>query len=255
MARTPIVAGNWKMNLDRDASVGLGRDVAALAGLHQDLDIAIFPSVVWMTVVADAVAGGMLTVGSQDCYTEPSGAFTGEISPVELAASFDSCLIGHSERRHVLGEGDDLIAAKLRAALDAGLTAYLCVGETLEERDAGDQNVVVERQLELAIGKAGEPDLASLVIAYEPVWAIGTGRAATADDAQEMCAGIRGWMHDRFNSAGDDVRVLYGGSVSPDNAAELFAKPDIDGGLIGGASLKIDSFTSIVEAALQRLQM
>lgn len=255
MTRRMIVAGNWKMNLDKSSSQELGKAVAGVASSTSDVDVAIFPTTIWISSVVDAVGKNTLIIGAQDCYSESAGAFTGETSPDSVASIAGACLVGHSERRHVIGESDATVARKLQAALSAGLTAYLCVGETLEERDAGKAEQVVERQLDSALADLDTGALGQLVIAYEPVWAIGTGRAATPADAQEMSASVRDWLRKSHGESGAAVRVLYGGSVSPDNAAEIFSQPDVDGGLVGGASLKIDSFKPIVEAAVNSVRV
>lgn len=249
MSRRMIAAGNWKMNLSRDESVALARAVNDVSAKHADVDVAIFPTPLWLAPVSDAAGGQSVQLGAQDCYIADSGAFTGEISPAGLATISQAVLAGHSERRHILGESDELVAQKVQAIVRNHMLAYLCVGETLPERQAGRAQEVVERQLGAGLAECSVVSLDHLVIAYEPVWAIGTGESATADDAQEMCAFIRTWMGNKFGDPGAGVRVLYGGSVTPDNATELFERPDIDGGLVGGASLKAESFAAIIEAA------
>lgn len=251
MSIPTIVAGNWKMNLDRTESVKLARAVAEGADKHQAVQVAVFPSLLWTAHVADALKNSRVSVGVQDCYTEEAGAFTGEVSPVSAATVCAAALVGHSERRHVIGESDELIAAKLRAVLHAGMTGYLCVGETLDEREDGQAREVTTRQLGAALDGLDANALDKIVIAYEPVWAIGTGVAATPDDAQEMCAVVRDWLVDRFGSPARQVPVLYGGSVNADNAPDLFGQLDVNGGLIGGASLDASAFTSIIEVAAQ----
>lgn len=255
MTRRMIAAGNWKMNLSRDESVELARAVNELSANHGSVDVAIFPTPIWMAPVSDAIGAQSVILGAQDCYIADSGAFTGEISPAALSTLSQAVLAGHSERRHVLGESDELVAQKVQAIVRNNMVAYLCVGETLPEREDGQAQAVVERQLTSGLAEFSAESLDQLVIAYEPVWAIGTGVAATADDAQEMCASIRTWMRGKFGDAGAGVRVLYGGSVTPDNAAELFGREDIDGGLVGGASLKVESFRAIIEAASNASQL
>lgn len=248
MARKMIVAGNWKMNLGRREAVELASAVAA-AGVPSGVEVAVFPTFPWLVPVHEALGDSGVQLGAQDCYTEPAGAFTGEVSPVALAEICSAVLAGHSERRHVIGESDELVGSKVAAIQQAGMTAYLCVGETLEERQAGRAQEVVERQLASGLAAVDAGELHLLVIAYEPVWAIGTGVAASAEDAQEMCAAVRQWLTGRYGEPGSQVRVLYGGSVSPSNVEELFACPDVDGGLVGGASLDAGSFGALVEAA------
>lgn len=240
------------MNLARTEAVALARGIAESVGDEPDVDVAVFPTFPWLVPVREALEGSSVILGAQDCYTADAGAYTGEVSPVALAEICNAVLAGHSERRHVLGESDDLIAAKVQAILRAGMRAYLCVGETLGEREGGRASAVVSRQLEAGLGSVSGDDLERLVIAYEPVWAIGTGVAASAGDAQEMCAEIRAWLRNRYGERGAAIQILYGGSVSPGNADELFGQQDVDGGLVGGASLDADSFTSIVQKAASR---
>lgn len=180
------------MNLNREQSIKLAQSVADAVSETQSIEVAVFPSILWTVPVADSIAGHPVAVGIQDCYFEDAGAFTGEVSPQAASTVVSCALIGHSERRHVIGEPDDLIVKKLRAVLRTGMTAYLCVGETLEEREAGDATTVTTRQLAAALNDLEAEALARVVIAYEPVWAIGTGVAATPDDAQEMCRVVRG---------------------------------------------------------------
>lgn len=249
MSRGKLVAGNWKMNLDRREAVALAGALASGIRQRSGVEVAVFPSFPWIVPVRDIVANAHIAVGAQHCHTESSGAFTGEVSAAMLADVCDYILAGHSERRHVFGESDDLVGAKVRAILSAGVRPVLCVGETLNERQSGQAQAVVDRQLAAGLANIDGEAVERLTIAYEPVWAIGTGVAATPDDAQDMCAFVRGWLVSRFGGAGSDIRVLYGGSVSADNAATLFERDDIDGALVGGASLKADSFRAIVAAA------
>ena len=250
MSRTPFVAGNWKMNTTRASAVALARDVAR--ALPTGVDAGVAPPFVYLDAVSQAVRGTALRVGAQDCYFEKSGAFTGEVS-VEMLGDVGAtfCLAGHSERRHVLHEPPDLIARKAKAVYAGGLTLIHCVGEKLDQRDAGQTLGVVESQMdELEPGAIDDP--ARLVIAYEPVWAIGTGRNATSDQAQEVHAFIRDVIKARWNAEfAYQVRIQYGGSLNPSNARDLLARHDIDGGLVGGASLKADSFLAIVNAAAE----
>lgn len=249
--RTPIVGGNWKMNTDRASAADLARSIAA--GLVPGVEVMVFPPFPYLLTVRKALddAGGMVALGAQDLWPDPNGAYTGEISTdMLLDCGVQGVLVGHSERRHVLGEPDTLLNRKLKAALDAGLTAVLCVGETLEQREAGQTDEVNERQIRAGLAGVDRAQMDAVVIAYEPVWAIGTGRTATPRDAQDAHARIRALLAALYSpELADRTRIQYGGSVKPENAAELFAQPDIDGGLIGGASLKSADFLAIVGAA------
>lgn len=249
MSRTPIVAGNWKMNLSRSDSIALANAVVEGVKHLNGVEVAVFPSVLWTDAVSRELKPSSVIVGAQDCFTVGSGAFTGEISPEGAASICTAALAGHSERRHILGESSDFVGKKLRAILDFGMTGYLCVGETIDERRQGETQSVVASQLEAGLANVQRDELSALVIAYEPVWAIGTGEAATKDDAQDMCQYVRAWMSKRYGSAGETVRVLYGGSVSADNADSYFTQPDIDGALVGGASLDAESFCRIARIA------
>ena len=249
MPRTPFVAGNWKMNTTRAAAVELAKGVAKGAPAS-GVQVGVAPPFVYLDAVAQAVAGSPVLVGAQDIYFEKSGAFTGEISADMLNdVGVKFALTGHSERRHVLGEGSALISKKAHAAYAAGLILVHCVGEKLDERDSGKTLSVVQSQLDELSTRMQDPD--RVVIAYEPVWAIGTGRNATDEQAQEVHAYIRQSVGRMWNKDfADRVRIIYGGSMKPDNAKGLMNQPDVDGGLIGGASLKPDSFLAIVNAAL-----
>ena len=236
------------MNLSMAGAVELAHEIAG--GVTEDtVDVAVFPTFPWLVPVSDVLDESGIVVGAQNCYYEDAGAFTGEVSPVALSEVCGAVLAGHSERRHIMGESNELVGLKVEAILRAGMTAYLCVGETLDERQAGRAETVVYRHLESGLAAVNGDRLGRIVVAYEPVWAIGTGVAASADDAQEMCRSVREWLADRYGDPGRDVTVLYGGSVSPSNADELFACDDIDGGLIGGASLEAGSFMQLVAAA------
>jgi triosephosphate isomerase len=249
MARTKFVAGNWKMNTNKASAVALAKGVAAAA--PAGVEVGVAPPFVYLDAVSAAIAGSKVLLGAQDVYFEKNGAFTGEISIEmlqDLGVKF--VLTGHSERRHVIHEPSSLVASKAAAVLKSGLTLVHCVGEKLDERDAGKTLQVVRNQLdELRPSDVSDPS--KLVIAYEPVWAIGTGRNATDEQAQEVHAFIRealsGMWSPRF---ADEVRIQYGGSMKPDNARGLLRQKDVDGGLIGGASLKADSFLAIVNAAI-----
>ncbi len=249
--RKAFVAGNWKMHTTSDEAVALGQ--AILRGAPSaGVDIAVCPPSVYLQAVATALAGSDVALGAQNMYFEERGAFTGEVSPLMLKDVGCTCVIlGHSERRHVFGESDDLVGRKVKSALGLSLKPILCVGEKLDEREAGRTREVVERQVRAGLADVAAESVRDLTIAYEPVWAIGTGRNATPDQAQEVHEAIRTLLARLY---GDDIaqvmRIQYGGSVKPENAKEIFDRPDIDGGLIGGASLKAGSFLAIVHAAL-----
>ena len=247
MATSFIVAGNWKMNTLPDEAARLAQAVSGCSPQSGAVTVVLIPPFVHLGEVARIVAGTGATVGAQNCYVEKKGAFTGEISAEMLAAvGCGYCLAGHSERRQFFGESDEFVGKKAAAILAAGMTPSVCVGETLAERQGGKTLEVVERQLLAAISAVGAEKLSRVVIAYEPVWAIGTGLAATAEQAQEVHSFIRK-LCVKAGFAG--THILYGGSVTDVNAAELFAMPDINGALVGGASLKADSFCRIIAAA------
>ncbi|MDD3642731.1 MAG: triose-phosphate isomerase [Candidatus Krumholzibacteria bacterium] len=251
MTRPKIIAGNWKMNLDHIEGAALARAVRdRLSGPARPCEVVLIPPFTSLEAVAGAIEGSPLRIGAQDLWYEPSGAFTGEISASMLAAlGCRYVLIGHSERRHVIGEDGTLLSRKLRAALAGGLFPIYCVGELLEDREAGNADGVVERQLREGLGGLEPGDAGRVVIAYEPVWAIGTGRNATPEDAGAMHQAIRRLLADLFGepAAGAAV-ILYGGSVKPDNARDLLSREGIDGALVGGASLDPGSFAAIVSA-------
>ncbi len=239
------------MNTDVGAAVELAREIAGDIGNPAPVKVAVCPPAVNLSEVARVVNETALRIGAQDMFFEESGAFTGEISPVMLTAvGCEYVIIGHSERRQYFGEIDETVNRKVRKAIEHGLVPIVCVGEHLSERDEGRAVDVVSRQVRAALEGVmiARPD--DLVIAYEPVWAIGTGRTATPDQAQEMHAHIRILLRDQFGeSVGATVEILYGGSMKPSNAHELLSQKDVDGGLVGGASLNSDSFVSIVDAA------
>lgn len=244
MSRTPLIVGNWKMHTGREEAIRLAAEIAA--GPVTGASLAICPPFPWLVPVAGALVGSEVALGAQNCWTEASGAFTGEVSPVMLAELCRYVIIGHSERRRILGESDDLIRRKLTAALAAGLEPIFCVGEDLETRQTGKARAFVRSQLVGALADRPETDVRRCVIAYEPIWAIGTGVAAHPSDAEAMAAEIRAVL----GSVADDniaaqMKILYGGSVSPANAADILAGPDVDGALVGGAGLKADSFLEI----------
>lgn len=254
MSRTSIVAGNWKMNLDRAGAAALAKAVAAGRGQAEGVDLVLCPPSVYVGTVAEAVSGGV-AVGGQNMWHEASGAFTGEVSAAMLLdMGCRYVILGHSERRTLLGETDELVAVKTKAALAAGLTPIVCVGEQLAEREAGKTGDVVATQVRGSLAGLSSDELAKVVVAYEPVWAIGTGRTAHPDDAAEAHRWIRRTLGELYDSGfAAATRVVYGGSVTARNAAELFSRPEIDGGLVGGASLKADAFAAICRAAEARL--
>ena len=236
------------MNLNKADAIALAQGLAAKP--VDQCDVLVCPTPVYVDAVCAAVAGSHVDVGGQDVYFESNGAFTGETSTAmlkDLGCAY--VILGHSERRNVIGECDKLINKKVHAALNAGLVAVLCVGELLEEREAGKTIEVVKSQFEGSLAGVSAEQMKNVVIAYEPVWAIGTGKTASPEQAQEVHADLRKIMASHYNQeTSDSVRVLYGGSVKPANAAELMSQPDIDGALVGGASLKVDSFTAIIDA-------
>jgi len=249
--RTPFVAGNWKMHLDIAEGVALVRELRASLEGVKGVRVAVAPPFTAVHAVAQALAGSAIEVAGQDVHWETQGAFTGEVSAGMLRDAGASCvIIGHSERRQFFGETDETVGRRTRAALAAGLTPIVCVGESLADREAERTLQVVGTQVKDGLRGLSADELAKLVIAYEPVWAIGTGRTATAAQAQEVHAAIRGMLRDIGGDVADSVPLQYGGSVKPDNAAELLSQPDVDGALVGGASLKASSFAAIVRAAI-----
>jgi triosephosphate isomerase len=244
--RNKLVVGNWKMNGSR-ASIATLLDGLRSAG-PVPAQTVVCPPFPYLADVAVSLAGTHIAWGGQDCAPQDSGAFTGDVSPAMLAdLGCRWVIVGHSERRHGHAEGDKLVAEKAKAALGHNLTPIVCVGETLAERDAGQTDAVVKRQLSAVIHHLAHC-VPQIVVAYEPVWAIGTGRTATPEQAQAVHALLRAQLHAATESS-DRMCILYGGSVKPDNAAALFSQPDIDGGLIGGAALKADDFIAICRAA------
>ena len=244
----PLVAGNWKMHTAIADGVRLAEAVRlGTEDLEGVVEVAVLPPFTHLRPVYEELRHSHVQLGAQNVFWERFGAYTGEVSAPMLAGWCEHALVGHSERRHLLGESDDEVGRKLAALLREGLHGILAVGETDAERDGGETFRVVDRQLDAALrGLESPPSPATYVVAYEPVWAIGTGRTATPAQAEEVCAHIKAWLQEH---AGAAPRVLYGGSVTPDNAASLFAEESIDGALVGGASLKADQFTAIVAAA------
>jgi triosephosphate isomerase len=249
--RHPFIAGNWKMTQTRASAVALAEGVAKAAQAVEGVDIAVCPPSCYLDAVGKAIAGSKVKLGAQNMYHEKEGAFTGELSAAmlrDLGCTY--VILGHSERRHILGETDAAINKKVHAALAAGLIPIVCVGELLSEREAGQTLAVIQRQFDGSLAGISPEQMKTIVIAYEPVWAIGTGKVATPQQAEEVHLALRKIIAERYNSSiADVVRMQYGGSVKPDNAAELLGQPDIDGALVGGASLKVDQFLGIVAGA------
>jgi len=246
-ARRPLVAGNWKMNGLKASAAELTKVVQGAAGLSAKVDLLVCPPATLVPAFATHAHGTPVAIGGQDCHAEPSGAFTGDVAAEMLAdAGATAVIVGHSERRSHHQEDDAQVAAKARAAWRAGLTAIVCVGETKDQRTGGETLAVVGAQLDGSVPDGATPD--TLVIAYEPVWAIGTGLTPTPSDVAEVHGFIRERLTARFGAIGQGVRVLYGGSVKPSNASELMAVANVDGALVGGASLKADDFLGIARA-------
>ena len=249
-ARTPLVAANWKMHKTRaQAAEFLDAFLPAAADLA-GVQLVVCPPFTALETAVDRCAGSPVRVAAQNAHAEPSGAFTGEVSAEMLAeAGAWGVVLGHSERRQLFGETDEALSAKVPAALDAGLTPILCVGESEAERDAGETETVLERQLAADLANVDPSRLGAIVVAYEPIWAIGTGRNATPQQAQDAVAFCRSVLARADYAQASAVRILYGGSMKPGNAAELVAQPDVDGGLVGGASLDPADLTAIARAA------
>lgn len=248
MTRRPFIAGNWKMNLDRAAALALAEGVAKESAGVANCDIAVCPPSVYLDCVGRALAGSKVGLGAQNMYFEGNGAFTGELSAAMLLdVGCRYVILGHSERRHLLGETDAAINKKTLSALAAGLLPIVCVGELLSEREAGKTADVIRTQFEGSLAGLTAEQMSKTVIAYEPVWAIGTGKVATPEQAEEVHASLRKLIEKHYNRAvAEAVRIQYGGSVKPENAAELLGQPNIDGALVGGASLKVAQFMGII---------
>lgn len=246
--RKRLIAGNWKMN-GRQADIAVILDIGQglSTSMEGKVETVICPPATLLATCRDALEGFTLALGAQDCHAAEKGAYTGDLSAAMLCEAGASYIIlGHSERRAVYHESDELVRRKSEAALAAGAIPIICIGETLSEREAGDTLLIVERQLAGSV--PASPDPQNLVIAYEPVWAIGTGLTPTIKQIAEVHRAVRRQLVARFGDAGEHVRILYGGSMKPDNAAEILGVPDVDGGLIGGASLNADSFLAIAHA-------
>jgi len=251
--RRPLVAGNWKMTTTRETGTSLGKDLAGDIGNSiESVDVLVCPPFPYLTSVANAIGGSGIRLGAQDAYFESLGAFTGEVANEMLTdVGCSYVILGHSERRHVMGESDELTNKKVVASLAGGLKVILCVGELLEEREANQTKAVLDRQMAGGLAGITSDQMADVVIAYEPVWAIGTGKTATPDQAESAHAHLRKWLESNYNSdIAAATRILYGGSVKPDNAAELIGQANVDGALVGGASLKAELFLPIIQAAV-----
>ena len=245
--RPSLIAGNWKMNGSLSSVTDLIEGI--LAGDRGQAELAVCPPAVYLMKVGGILADSGIALGAQNVCDQASGAFTGEVSAAMLLeAGCHYAIVGHSERRSLYGESDQLVAARFAQALEAGLIPILCVGETLEQRDQGITESVVAQQIDAVLTQSGIDGIARAVVAYEPVWAIGTGQVATPEQAQAVHAFIRGKLTQIDDAVAQNVQILYGGSMNPSNAADLLAQADIDGGLIGGASLKADDFLAIAQA-------
>ena len=257
MARKPIMAGNWKMNLDHLQAIQVVQQLSYhLEEVDYDAtDVVVIPAFTALRSIQTLIEGDRLPMGlgAQNCHWEESGAFTGEVSPAMLAKLKTQYVVcGHSERRTLFDESDEVVNRKVRAVIANGMTPIMCVGESEEQRTAGEEEAVVSSQVRAGLADVSAEQVADMVIAYEPIWAIGTGKTATSEDAQTMCATVRGVVRELYDAAtADSVRVQYGGSVKPGNVRDLMAQPDIDGALVGGASLDPEDFAVICRFARQ----
>jgi triosephosphate isomerase len=247
--RRPLIAGNWKMYKTQSEATETAKQLIRYVGAVTDIDMMIAPTFIALTAVFAAIKNSPVALGAQNLYWEDEGAYTGEISaPMLKSAGCQYCIIGHSERRQYFGETDETVNKKIKAAIKAGLQPVFCVGETEKEREAGQTLSILDKQIKKGLEGLVSEQLDPLIIAYEPVWAIGTGKTATDDQAQEVHRFIRSLVKNNFGQAlSDSIRILYGGSVKPDNIASLMAMPDIDGALVGGASLSAESFSQIIK--------
>lgn len=249
--RRPFIAGNWKMNLNRAQGIELAAALATKAEAHPQVDIAVCPPSVYLEAVRSALGRSGIGLGAQNCHHESKGAFTGEIAPpmlVDIGCRY--VILGHSERRHIFHETNQDVNRKVIAALGVSLIPIVCLGELLQERQAGKTRAVVTEQFDGSLAGLTVDQVAKIVLAYEPVWAIGTGVVATPEQAEEVHADLRNLLQTRYNSqVASQVRIQYGGSVNAENAGSLLSQPNIDGALVGGASLKAESFLGIVAAA------
>ena len=243
-----LIAGNWKMNTTKGEAVELAGLMKPGLEAIDSVEKVVCPPFISLASISEMLRGSSIAVGAQNMHHESSGAYTGEVSPAMLADLCQFVILGHSERRHVFGETDDYVGKKVKAAVEVGLRPIVCVGEQLQEREDGNAEAIVDQQI--VLGLEGIETLGDLVVAYEPVWAIGTGKAATPEDAQSMMAHIRHTLTARYGvAAAAEVSLLYGGSVTADNVADFVGGPDVDGALVGGASLDADSFVRLVRNA------
>ena len=251
--RTPLIAGNWKMHNSSAETKELIGEIIEKTGDVKGVDIVVAPPFTSLAAAKSAIGSSSVGLAAQNVHWEDKGAFTGELScAMLLDAGCGWVIIGHSERRQFFGETNDSVNKRFKAALTAKLKPIVCVGETLDQREAGSTEEVISAQLAGGFSGIDESSLPNTVIAYEPVWAIGTGKTATSEQAQEIHEHIRGWLSDNYGAeSAQETRILYGGSVKPGNAAELLSMPDIDGGLVGGASLKADDFGAIIRASVK----
>ena len=248
--RKTLIAGNWKMNTNCAEGTALAQAVAAGAGEVGEVDLLVCPPSVYLSAIADAISGSPVALGAQNMCDCDNGAFTGEVSSSMLNdVGAEYVILGHSERRTIYGETDEIVNKKTVKALEAGLAPIVCVGELLEEREAGKTADVIKTQFEGSLAGITEAQITSIVIAYEPVWAIGTGKVATPEQAEEVHADLRRLLTERYNAdIAAQIRILYGGSVKPGNAADILSKENVDGALVGGASLKAEDFLAIAKA-------
>jgi triosephosphate isomerase len=252
MSRTPFIAANWKLNKTVAEAEEYIQALLPQVGAIGDVEIVVCPPYLALQALVDSARGSSVQIYAQNMHEADDGAFTGEVSAAMLTEiDVQGVILGHSERRQYFNETDRALQQKVPKALEAGLVPILCVGETEDERDRGDTERKLRHQVQEALEKVAKDRLPEVVIAYEPIWAIGTGKVATPDQAQEAVAFVRALVEDQDKAAGQAVRILYGGSLKPDNAPEILALPDVDGALVGGASLQADSFAKIVEAARQ----
>ncbi len=251
--RTPIIAGNWKMHRTYDGAMDLVEALMDELDNVEGAEVVLCPPFPWLLAVAEYLEETPIMLGAQDCYWADEGAFTGEVSALMLKDLAQYCIVGHSERRVLFGETDETVNKKVRALLGHGIRPICCVGERLEQREANGTDAFISGQVHAALAGVSAEEALNVMIAYEPIWAIGTGRAATAEEANRVCGMIRGEMQTLYGApTAEAVRVQYGGSVSGRNAAELMAQPEIDGALVGGASLRADEFATIVRAAAEQ---
>jgi triosephosphate isomerase len=254
--RKPLISGNWKMHHNHLEAIQLVQKLsyALNAADYEAVDVSVHPPFTDLRSIQTVLDADRIPIllGAQHCHWEPTGAFTGEVSPPMLAKlAVDLVIVGHSERREIFGETDDWVNRKVKAVLGAGMTPIMCVGETLPEREAGEAERKVDRQVRAGLAGVRAEQVGAMVVAYEPIWAIGTGQTATPDDAQTMCAAVRAVVADLYDEAtAATTRIQYGGSVKPGNTADLMAQPDLDGALVGGASLDADEFARIVRYRL-----